>query len=116
MSVDNLVEVTDANFESEVLQSDLPVVVDFWAEWCAPCRMVGPVIEELATELAGRVKVAKLNVDENPRTAAQYKVSSIPTMLLFKAGEVSKTLVGLRPKAEIAKYLQALIDGQGFAQ
>jgi thioredoxin 1 len=105
MSGDNLVEVTDANFDSEVLQSDLPVLVDFWAEWCAPCRMVSPVIEELAGEMAGRVKVAKLNVDLNRETAAKYDIMSIPTVILFEAGRVSKQVVGALPKESLMKEL-----------
>ena len=106
MSVDNLVEATDANFESEVLQSDLPVVVDFWAEWCAPCRMVGPVIEELAVEMAGRVKVAKLNVDRNRETATKYDIMSIPTVILFDKGSVKKQVVGALPKESLLRELE----------
>ncbi len=105
MSVDNLVEVTDANFDAEVLESDIPVVVDFWAEWCAPCRMVSPVIEELAVEMAGRVKVAKLNVDANRETAAKYDIMSIPTVILFERGEVTKQVVGALPKESMLKEL-----------
>jgi len=105
MSGDNLVEVTDDNFEAEVLQSDLPVVVDFWAEWCAPCRMVTPVIEELAEELLGQVKVAKLNVDRNRETAAKYDIMSIPTVILFETGEVSKQVIGALPKESLVKEL-----------
>lgn len=106
MSVENLVEVTDANFESEVLQSDLPVLVDFWAEWCAPCRMVSPVIEELAVEMAGRVKVAKLNVDLNRETATKYDIMSIPTVILFEGGAISKQVVGALPKESLLKELE----------
>ncbi|MHB8859467.1 MAG: thioredoxin [Thermoleophilia bacterium] len=106
MSVDNLVELTDANFESEVLQSDLPVVVDFWAEWCAPCRMVTPVIEELAIEMAGRIKVAKLNVDQNRETATKYDIMSIPTVILFEGGAVSKQVVGALPKESLLRELE----------
>jgi len=105
MSGDNLVEVTDDNFESEVLQSDLPVVVDFWAEWCAPCRMVTPVIEELAEEMLGQIKVAKLNVDQNRQTAAKYDIMSIPTVILFETGEVSKQVIGALPKESLVKEL-----------
>ena len=100
MSVDNMVELTDANFESAVLQSDLPVLVDFWAEWCAPCRMVTPVIEELAVEMAGRVKVAKLNVDLNRETAVKYDIMSIPTVILFKGGKLEKQLIGARQQKD----------------
>ncbi|MHB1362226.1 MAG: thioredoxin [Thermoleophilia bacterium] len=106
MSVDNMVELTDANFESAVLQSDLPVLVDFWAEWCAPCRMVTPVIEELAVEMAGRVKVAKLNVDLNRETAVKYDIMSIPTVILFEGGAVSKQVVGALPKESLLRELE----------
>lgn len=106
MSVDNMVELTDANFESEVLQSDLPVLVDFWAEWCAPCRMVTPVIEELAVEMAGRVKVAKLNVDQNRETAVKYDIMSIPTVILFEGGAVGKQVVGALPKESLLRELE----------
>src|SRR5665648_1166747 len=86
MSGKQLVEVTDENFEAVVLQSEIPVIVDFWADWCAPCRMVSPVIEELAGEMAGQIKVAKLNVDSNRETAARYDIMSIPTVILFEGG------------------------------
>jgi thioredoxin len=100
------VTVTDATFASEVERSPLPVLLDMWAPWCGPCRMVGPVIDELASELAGRVRVAKLNVDESPATAARFQVSSIPTLLVLKAGREVDRLVGVQPKAEIARRLQ----------
>ncbi|MDO8736321.1 MAG: thioredoxin [Thermoleophilia bacterium] len=105
MSGNNIVEVTDANFAAEVLQSEIPVIVDFWADWCAPCRMVSPVIEELAGEMAGRVKVAKLNVDSNRETAARYDIMSIPTVILFERGELSKQVVGALPKESLVKEL-----------
>ncbi|MCL4474365.1 MAG: thioredoxin [Actinobacteria bacterium] len=101
-----MVELTDANFESEVLQSDLPVLVDFWAEWCAPCRMVTPVIEELAIEMAGRIKVAKLNVDQNRETATKYDIMSIPTVILFEGGTVGKQVVGALPKESLLRELE----------
>jgi len=105
MSDNNLVEVTDANFATEVLQSELPVIVDFWADWCAPCRMVSPVIEELAGEMAGRIKVAKLNVDANRETAARYDIMSIPTVILFEKGELSRQVVGALPKESLVMEL-----------
>lgn len=105
MAGDNLIEVTDANFETEVIQSEIPVLVDFWADWCAPCRMVAPVLEELASELAGRVKVAKLNVDANRETAAKYDIMSIPTIVLFKEGKVVKQVVGALPKETLVTEL-----------
>ena len=100
-------EVTDANFDQEVLQSDLPVLVDFWAPWCGPCKLMGPIIEELAKEFEGKVKVVKLNVDENPQTAQKYGIMSIPTLIIFKNGQIAEQLIGLRPKEEISQKLQA---------
>ncbi len=101
--------VTDATFEQEVLQSDIPVLVDFWAPWCGPCKMIAPVLEEIGKETAGRLKIVKLNVDENTRTAGQFGVMSIPTMILFHGGKGVGQLVGFRPKAELQRILdQAL--------
>ncbi len=94
----DLLHFTDANFTSEVLDSDLPVLVDFWAAWCGPCRVVGPTIEELAHEYDGTVKVGKLNVDENQQAPSDFGINSIPTVLLFKDGKVVETLVGVQPK------------------
>jgi thioredoxin 1 len=101
----NVAEFTDANFDTEVLQSKVPVLVDFWAPWCGPCRMLAPTIEELASEYNGRVKVGKLNTDESPETAGQYSISSIPTILLFKEGKVADRLVGVNPKARFQQIL-----------
>ena len=101
----NLVELTDTNFEAEVLNSDLPVLVDFWAPWCGPCRMVGPSVEALAGEWVGKVKVGKLNVDESGLTAGKYGVRSIPTLMVFKAGEVAATVVGALPKDKISEQV-----------
>ena len=105
----NEIQVTDANFEAEVVKSDLPVLVDFWAPWCGPCRMIGPVIDELAKEYAGKVKVCKLNTDENQDTASKYQISAIPTILLFKGGKLAQQLVGLQPKEELKKNLDELL-------
>ncbi len=102
---EGIMEVTDANFQSEVLDADLPVIVDFWAAWCGPCRMVGPLIEEIAKDYEGKVKVAKLNVDENRDTATKYGIMSIPTILLFKDGAVSKQVVGAMPKTALVSEL-----------
>jgi thioredoxin 2 len=103
------VTVTDTNFASMVEQSPLPVLVDMWAEWCGPCRMVGPVIDELAGTMAGRVRVVKLNVDENPATAARFGVQSIPTLLVFKEGREIDRIVGAQPKPEIVRRLEQVI-------
>jgi thioredoxin 1 len=94
-----MLELTDATFEGEVLQSDLPVVVDFWAPWCGPCRMIAPILDDLNGEHGERVKFAKLNVDDNPQTAARYNVLSIPMVTLFEGGEAQETVVGARPKS-----------------
>lgn len=99
------VTVTDATFAVDVERSPLPVVVDMWAEWCGPCRMIAPVLEELAAEMAGRVRVAKLNVDENPETAARFGVRSIPTLLVMKDGREIDRIVGVQPKTEIVRRL-----------
>ena len=103
------VTVTDASFAAEVERSPLPVLVDMWAAWCGPCRMIAPMIDELAGELAGRVRFAKLNVDENPVTAARFDVRSIPTLLVLKGGREVERFVGARPKAEIMRCLEQLI-------
>ena len=102
------ITLTKQNFEEEVLKSDKPVLVDFWATWCGPCRMVGPIVEELASEYAGRVKVGKVNVDDEMELAAQYRISSIPSLLFFKDGAVVEQLVGFRPKEEFTKILDTL--------
>lgn len=102
-------EITDANFEELVLKSDKPVVVDFWAEWCGPCRMIGPVIEEMAKEYDGKAVIGKVNVDENPGVSAQFGVRNIPTILYIKDGQVADKLVGAAPKAQLTSKLDALI-------
>ena len=98
-------QVTDANFEESVVKSAKPVVLDFWAPWCGPCRMMEPVLEEVAAEWAGKIAVGKLNVDENPATATKYDILSIPTLLVFSGGEVVKKLVGAMPKKRLAEEL-----------
>lgn len=103
------VAVNDSDFDQMVLQSKTPVLVDFWAEWCGPCRMVAPVVEELAGEYEGKITVAKLNVDENPKIASQYGIMSIPTLLIFKDGAPVSNIVGFRPKVELQRNIDAVL-------
>lgn len=107
MAGSNTLEFTDDNFEAEVLQSDKPVLVDFWAEWCMPCRALGPTIDEIATDYAGKAKIGKLNTENSPSTGPRYNVQAIPTILLFKGGEVVQKFVGVTGKKDLA----AAIDG-----
>lgn len=102
------VEITDANFEDEVIKSSIPVLVDFWAPWCGPCRIIGPIIEEIAKETEGRFKICKCNVDENQIQPAKYGIRSIPTMMFFLNGNETKTLIGVRPKEEIIQVLESM--------
>ena len=110
------VTVTDANFASEVDRSPIPVLLDLWAPWCGPCRMIAPILEELAAEMAGRVRIAKLNVDENQPTAARFNVRSIPTMVILKSGREVDRLVGALPKPEIKRRLEAAVSSDGRTQ
>lgn len=103
----NITEITDANFASEVLESPEPVLVDFWAPWCGPCRQIGPMIEELSAENAGAIKIGKVNIDDNPQSAQQFGVSSIPTLMLFKGGDVVERFVGVQPKSRLQEALDA---------
>jgi thioredoxin 1 len=102
-------EVTDGTFEADVLKNDLPVLVDFWAPWCGPCRMVAPVVEELSEEYSGKVNFFKMNTDENPSVPTQYSIRSIPSLLIFRGGELKDTIVGFRPKSDLKKRLEAAL-------
>jgi thioredoxin 1 len=102
--------ITDQNFDAEVVKSAMPVLVDFWAPWCGPCKIVSPTVEELATEYTGKVKVGKMNVDENPETAGQFGVMSIPTLMVFKSGQPIKTMVGAQGKEAIVKMIQEALS------
>lgn len=106
---DNVLQVTDDLFENDVLKSDKPVLVDFWAAWCGPCRAIAPVIEELAGEYAGKVKICKMNVDENPKTPGQFGIRAIPTLIAFKDGEVAEQITGAVSKSHITAALDKLI-------
>lgn len=105
MANSNIVHVTEANFQAEVLQSNVPVLVDFWAEWCGPCKMIAPVLDEMAVEFSGKAKIAKCNVDEAGELATQFRITSIPALLVFKGGKVVAQAVGGRPKKEIQKLI-----------
>ena len=106
MANENLTVVSDANFEDEILKADKPALVDFWAPWCGPCKAFGPLVEGLADQYHDQVKVAKINIDDNPKTAATYGVRSIPTLILFKEGKVLDTLIGLVPKDRLETFLK----------
>lgn len=106
---DNILTVSDDSFEADVLGSDLPVLVDFWAEWCGPCKMIAPVLEEIAEEYAGKLKVAKLNIDQNEATAPKFGIRSIPTLILFKNGQAEATKIGAMSKSELAAFIEQAI-------
>ena len=105
----NEIEFTDANFSEEVLGADVPVLVDFWAPWCGPCKMIAPMVEEISNEYAGKVKVGKLNIDDNQTVASQYGVQGIPTLMIFKNGEMVERIVGVRPKETLTGKLESVL-------
>ena len=102
-------KVTDASFDEDVLKSGEPVVVDFWAEWCGPCRMIAPALEEIAGEMKGKIKIVKLNVDENPKVASQFGIRSIPTLMMFKDGKLAAQKTGAAPKSELVRWINASV-------
>jgi thioredoxin 1 len=115
MASEHTLNFTDGAFEQEVLNSDLPVLVDFWAPWCGPCKSMGPTVDALATELAGRIKIGKMNTDDNPETPMRYRVQGIPTLLLFKGGKVVEQRVGAWPKNELLKMITPHIEAPSAA-
>ncbi|MES9874144.1 MAG: thioredoxin TrxA [Candidatus Sedimenticola sp. 6PFRAG7] len=106
---EQIVHVTDDSFEAEVLQSGVPVLIDYWAEWCGPCKMMAPVLDEIAGEYAGKIKIAKLNIDDNPNTPPRYGIRGIPTLMLFKDGEVEATKVGAVSKSQLTAFIDSNI-------
>ena len=106
----NSIVVDDSSFDQAVLQAKMPVLVDFWAPWCRPCLMVAPILDELAEEYSGKIDIARLDVDQNPKTAARYSIMSIPTLLIFKGGEPVSHIVGFKPKEELKRNLDAVLD------
>lgn len=109
MKIMSVGKVSDANFESEVIKASGPVVVDFWAEWCGPCRMIAPALDEIATAMGEKVKIVKLNVDENPQTASKYGIMSIPTLMIFKGGQIASRQIGAAPKQKLQQWITAAV-------
>jgi thioredoxin 1 len=106
---DNIIHVSDASFEADVLQSEIPALVDFWAEWCGPCKMIAPILDEIADEYAGKIKICKVDVDSNSETAAKFNVRGIPTLLMFKNGAVEATKVGALSKGQLSEFIDTLV-------
>ena len=116
MSSPHIVHTTDATFNDDVLKSDKPVLLDFWAEWCGPCKAIGPILDEIATEYRDRLKIAKLNIDENPHTPPKFGIRGIPTLILFKNGTVEAQKVGALSKAQLAAFLESNLADEALAQ
>jgi thioredoxin 1 len=106
---DNIINVTDSNFEQEVLSSEIPVLLDYWAEWCGPCKMIAPILNDIADEYSGKIKVAKINIDENPGTPAKFGVRGIPTLMIFKSGSIEATKVGAMSKSQLSAFIDSTI-------
>ena len=106
---DNIINVTDSTFEQEVLNSEIPVLLDYWAEWCGPCKMIAPILNDIANEYSGKIKVAKLNIDENPGTPAKFGVRGIPTLMIFKSGSIEATKVGAMSKSQLSAFIDSTI-------
>jgi thioredoxin 1 len=106
---ENITNVTDSNFETEVINSDTPVLLDYWAEWCGPCKMIAPILEDIASEYNGKIKVAKINIDDNPATPAKYGVRGIPTLMIFKSGSIEATKVGALSKSQLSAFIDSTI-------
>ena len=106
---DNIINVTDSTFEQEVLSSEVPVLLDYWAEWCGPCKMIAPILNDIADEYSGKIKVAKINIDENPGTPAKFGVRGIPTLMIFKSGSIEATKVGAMSKSQLSAFIDSTI-------